>query len=73
MGPYSGKETGETALLRSLLGSFSAGDLLVADRYYCSFLMIALLCRARSTSARGCTSGEPPIFAAASGWVPTTI
>jgi len=43
LGPYSGKETGETALLRSLLGSFSAGDLLVADRYYCSFLMIALL------------------------------
>jgi hypothetical protein len=43
VGPYSGKETGETALLRSLLGSFSAGDLLVADRCYCSFLMIALL------------------------------
>ena len=43
LGPYSGKETGETALLRSLLGSFSEDDLLVADRYYCSFLMIALL------------------------------
>jgi putative transposase len=43
LGPYAGKETGETALLRSLLGSFSQGDLLVADRYYCSFLMIALL------------------------------
>lgn len=43
LGPYSGKETGETALLRSLLGSFSEGDLLVADRYYCSFMMIALL------------------------------
>jgi hypothetical protein len=43
VGPYSGKETGETALLRSLLGSLSEGDLLVADRYYCSFLMIALL------------------------------
>jgi Transposase DDE domain len=46
-GPYSGKETGETALLRSLLGSFSEGDLLVADRYYCSFLMIALLLQRR--------------------------
>ena len=45
VGPYSGKETGETALLRRLLGSFSKGDLLVADRYYCSFLMIALLAR----------------------------
>ena len=45
VGPYSGKQTGETALLRQLLDSFSAGDLLVADRYYCSFLMIALLCQ----------------------------
>lgn len=43
IGPYSGKETGETALLRELFGSLSPGDLVVADRYYCSFLMIALL------------------------------
>lgn len=43
VGPYAGKETSETALLRSLLGSFSPGDLLVADRFYCSYLMIVLL------------------------------
>ncbi len=43
VGPYSGKETGETALLRGLLGSFVAGDLAVMDRFYCSFMMIALL------------------------------
>lgn len=43
VGPYAGKETGETALLRALLGSFTAGDVAVMDRYYCSFLMIALL------------------------------
>lgn len=43
IGPYSGKETGETALLRELLDSLHEGDLAVADRYYCSFLMIALL------------------------------
>ena len=43
VGPYSGKETGETALLRQLLGSFNAGDVAVMDRYYCSFMMIALL------------------------------
>ena len=42
-GPYSGKQTGETALLRQLLGSLGAGDIAVMDRYYCSFLMIALL------------------------------
>jgi hypothetical protein len=43
VGPYSGKETGETALLRQLLGSFNPGDVAVMDRYYCSFMMIALL------------------------------
>lgn len=42
-GPYQGKETGESALLRTLLGSLQAGDIAVADRYYCSFMMIALL------------------------------
>lgn len=43
VGPYAGKETGETALLRQLLHSLHAGDIAVMDRYYCSFLMIALL------------------------------
>jgi len=43
VGPYAGKETGETALLRSLLDSLEAGDVIVADRFYCSFMMVALL------------------------------
>ena len=43
IGPYSGKQTGETALLRKMLDSFRAGELAVLDRYFCSFLMIALL------------------------------
>jgi hypothetical protein len=43
MGPYSGKETGETALLREVLDQFEPGDILLADRYFCSFFMIALL------------------------------
>lgn len=43
MGPYAGKETGETALLRELFGSLQRGDVLLADRYYCSYFMIALL------------------------------
>lgn len=42
-GPYSGKETGETALLREVLERFAPGDILLADRYFCSFFMIALL------------------------------
>ena len=43
MGPYAGKETGETALLRQLLGQLDEGDILLADRYYCSYFMVALL------------------------------
>ncbi len=42
-GPYSGKETGETALLRELLSRLNPGDILLADRYYCSYFMICLL------------------------------
>lgn len=42
-GPYSGKETGETALLRSVIKSLNPGDIAVMDRYYCSFMMLALL------------------------------
>jgi putative transposase len=41
-GPYHGKETGETALLRQLLVGVPAGDVLVADRYYCSYWLVAL-------------------------------
>lgn len=42
-GPYAGKETGETALLRKVLDSFEPGDVMLADRYFCSFFMLALL------------------------------
>lgn len=42
-GPYKGKETGETALFRQLFEQLRAGDVVVADRYYCSYFMIALL------------------------------
>jgi hypothetical protein len=41
-GPCRGKETGETALFRQLLGTLRAGDVLVADRYYCSYWTVAL-------------------------------
>ena len=42
-GPYKGKETGESALLREMFKALIAGDIVVFDRYYCSFMMIALL------------------------------
>jgi hypothetical protein len=41
LGPYAGKETGETALLRPLFGRLRSGDVLVADRYYCSYWLVA--------------------------------
>ena len=43
VGPYQGKETGEPALLRELLEHLTAGDVLLADRCYCSYFLIALL------------------------------
>ena len=56
-GPYAGKETGETALFRELLEQLRAGDIVVADRYYCSYFMIALLtARAASTPLFACTT-----------------
>ena len=42
-GPYQGKESGETALLRDLLEELVPGMVLVADRFYCSYFMLAVL------------------------------
>lgn len=42
-GPYSGKETGETALLRTLLHLLHPGDVVLADRYHGGWFMLALL------------------------------
>ncbi|MEL7336530.1 MAG: IS4 family transposase [Planctomycetota bacterium] len=39
-GPYSGKESGETALLRSVLDSLQTGDIIVADCYHCTFWLL---------------------------------
>jgi hypothetical protein len=41
MGPYQGKGTGEHALLRKLSECFVAGDVMLADAYYCSYFLIA--------------------------------
>jgi putative transposase len=43
IGPYQGKETGETALLREILDCVQEGDVVVFDRYYCSYMMIAAI------------------------------
>jgi hypothetical protein len=42
-GPYKGKETGETALLRGLLDGLEAGEILLGDRSFSSYFMLAEL------------------------------
>ena len=41
--PYQGKETGEHALLRTILDCFSSGEIMLGDRYYCTYFLIARL------------------------------
>jgi Transposase DDE domain len=43
MGPYSGKGSSELGLLRSLGAAFSAGDVMLADAFYCNYFLIAML------------------------------
>ncbi len=41
VGPYPGKETGETALFRQLWDRFEAGEIVLGDRVFASFFGIA--------------------------------
>lgn len=43
IGPYLGKQTGETALFRLLWDALAAGDIVLGDRYFSSFFGIAPL------------------------------
>lgn len=43
IGPHAGKGQSELDLFRSLLGSFSAGDVLLGDALYCNYFLIARL------------------------------
>jgi Transposase DDE domain len=43
VGPCKGKESGETELFRGLLGEVDPGDVVVADRHYCTWWLVALL------------------------------
>jgi Transposase DDE domain len=40
--PYQGKETGETGMLRTLLFALEPGDVLLGDRYFANYWIIAL-------------------------------
>lgn len=43
LGPFAGKRTGEPALFRTLHERLRVGDVVLADRYYCSYFEMALL------------------------------
>ena len=43
LGPYKGKETGETALFRTLLDGLEPGEIMLGDRYFASYFGIASL------------------------------
>jgi len=45
LGPYKGKGTGEPALLRALLDGLAADEIVLGDRYFGSFFMLASLIR----------------------------
>ena len=43
LGPYKGKETGETALFRTLMEGLEAGQVVLGDRYFASYFTLAAL------------------------------
>jgi Transposase DDE domain len=43
MGRYQGKQTSELALLRMVIDQFQPGDIVLADRFFCSYWVIAAL------------------------------
>jgi hypothetical protein len=48
LGPCRGKRTGENALFRGLHGSLEPGDVVLGDRYFCSYFDLALLQQRRA-------------------------
>jgi hypothetical protein len=57
MGPYRGKQTGETALLRQLLDHLESGDILLTDAIFSNYWTIALL-RERGVDLLGRQGGK---------------
>ena len=49
LGPYAGKQSGETWLLWKMLDQLKPGDTLVADCFYCTYWLIAA-CQARGVN-----------------------
>ena len=49
LGPYAGKQSGETWLLWKMLDQLKPGDTLVADCFYCTYWLIAA-CQAKGVN-----------------------
>ncbi len=72
IGPYEGKGTGENALLRGMVDTFDENDVVVFDRHYCSYMMLAMLVSGgaqvcvrlhqRRPGRRGCPKSSTPEF-----------
>lgn len=43
LGPYQGKGSGETSLFSQMMSAITQDDLLLADRYYCTWAIVALI------------------------------
>ena len=67
-GPYAGKKTGETALLRTLFDTVSRGDVVLGDRYYGGWFMLALLQDLGVDFVSVCTSFAPLSLSVVVGW-----
>ena len=46
MGPFEGKGNSELDLFRRLIAAFCAGDIMLADAYYCNYFLIATMQKA---------------------------
>jgi len=62
VGPYKGKNTGETSMFSKLIDSFNKGDLLLADRYYCTYAILILLIRKNIAFVSPIHSQKKPDF-----------
>jgi hypothetical protein len=62
-GPYRGKGSGEISLLHSLLPQLHADDILIGDRYYASYGLLALLLEQHVDGCFRLPVGREPEFA----------
>ena len=54
MGPYQGNQSSELGLVRQISGQLQPGDIALADRFFCNWVIADSL-RGASTSFSGCT------------------